>query len=220
MTHAWDAHYAGGGGRRFWPAEELVRSVREHRVKFDRALEVGCGVGANLWFLADEASLTGGSVVGVDIHLPVLKDARAYCGHRTRGYSSAVMFAGADARRLPFPDGTFDVVVDCLTSQHLPWAMHGAVYAEYRRVLRPGGLLWLMHLTRGTESVRGRTLGAFDWDGLALFPSVEFFCLPGGQLLQSLVDWAGFTGVTLRRQRRIYEDGQVADYAIVEGRAR
>ena len=52
----------------------------------------------------------------------------------------------ADGRRLPFRDGTFDAVISNSLLHHLPEP--GAVLAEMRRVLRPGGVLFVRDLFR------------------------------------------------------------------------
>ena len=47
----------------------------------------------------------------------------------------------ADARALPFPDDSFDVVVCFTMLHHVPTAeMQNRLFAEARRVLRPGGV--------------------------------------------------------------------------------
>jgi len=49
-------------------------------------------------------------------------------------------FVQADGARLPFPDGTFDIVFSYSCLEHFP-DLEG-VFAEVLRVLRPGGLLY------------------------------------------------------------------------------
>jgi ubiquinone/menaquinone biosynthesis C-methylase UbiE len=43
------------------------------------------------------------------------------------------------AEALPFPDGTFDVVLSRLAIHHLPGELKGQALGEMRRVLKPGG---------------------------------------------------------------------------------
>jgi demethylmenaquinone methyltransferase/2-methoxy-6-polyprenyl-1,4-benzoquinol methylase len=54
-----------------------------------------------------------------------------------------------DARRLPFEDESFDLVVNGYMLDLLPRDEIPRVLAEFRRVLRPGGRLVLSNMTRG-----------------------------------------------------------------------
>jgi SAM-dependent methyltransferase len=231
MTHTteraarsqWAAHYATLSGYRFMPSEELVRFCGRQRHDLGRVLEVGCGNGANLWFLARQSNCA----VGVDFHVPVLTAAQELCesygcGQETRDskpgrrvWLSPALLAGASAYDLPFTTHAFDTVVDSMVSQHFPWADHRDVYHEYRRVLRPGGKLFLLHLVMGTS---GSRYNREDYpEGIALFPDAGFTCLPGaGQLVHELRT-VGFSSVEERGMTRSYPDGSTACYAVLEG---
>jgi ubiquinone/menaquinone biosynthesis C-methylase UbiE len=66
-----------------------------------------------------------------------------------------------DAERLPFPDETFDVVTCCHSFHHYPHQAHAV--REFRRVLRPGGLLVLI------DGFRDNVIGWLVFDvGVAL----------------------------------------------------
>jgi SAM-dependent methyltransferase len=127
--------------------------------------------------------------------------------------------------RLPFPAGTFGGVVDALTSQHLPWADHGACFREYRRVLRPGGWLFLMHLDDRTVSrltpLLGDGLPLSGRGTLALFPNAPAVTLtPHWSLCDALLR-AGFRLVAQRGLAREYydHDSQVAHYTVLMAEA-
>ena len=206
----WAKHYATGAGFRWWPCEELVRFVGDRH--FGSVLEAGCGNGANLWYLADHATKT----VGVDSCRAALDAAELYVVRPQRLVPHDIEVHQADIRQLPFQAATFDVLVDCMASQHLPWAEHEALYREYRRVLKPGGLLWLYHLDCQTVAQRGEWRGNSDWAGVALFPEADFFCLPIQTQLSDVVEAAGFLTPIVRGLAREYPDGQVAHYSIIE----
>ncbi|WP_020573546.1 class I SAM-dependent methyltransferase [Actinopolymorpha alba] len=110
----------------------LLGEVRGRRV-----LEVGCGAGqCARWLRA-----RGAEAVGVDLSYRQLQHARRL--DDTSGI--AVPVAGADAGRLPFRDGVFDVV--CSAFGALPFVGDVvAVLREVARVLRPGGL-WVFSTT-------------------------------------------------------------------------
>ncbi len=90
-----------------------------------KALDLGCGAGAVLKALRER-----GPTIGLDLSDVAL----SYCRHR--GLDDLVR---ADARHLPFHDGSFDVVVTLDTVEHIPDDL-GAL-REAARVLKPGGLL-------------------------------------------------------------------------------
>jgi SAM-dependent methyltransferase len=88
-----------------------------------RALDVGCGTGANGPVLAARAAFA----VGIDASpVPLGLGQRTHTA-RLRG----------DATALPFPDASFDLVVALDVLEHLDDDAGGA--REVHRVLRPGG---------------------------------------------------------------------------------
>lgn len=99
----------------------------------DRVLDCasGCGYGAAI--LAPHA----GSVVGVELHQDLVDFARAHWAAPNVEY----LCHDVSAAPLPLKDGEFDVVVSLETIEHVPDGE--ALLAEFRRVLRPGGLLVL-----------------------------------------------------------------------------
>lgn len=220
----WAAHYADPHGYRWMPSEELVRFVG--RVpSIGRVLEVGCGNGANLWFLAEH---TAECAVGLDFYPDALRVARELCASHGCGqedlrdsepgrrcYKSPALLLVGDARRLPLADESFDTVVDCMISQHVPWAEHLALYREYARVLRRRGRLFLYHLTARTT---GFDPGRVDYSrGIRLFPDAGLISLPYPEQLGFLVASAGFKDITRRGLAREYPDAAVAHYAVIEG---
>ncbi|BFV57502.1 methyltransferase domain-containing protein [Kitasatospora sp. CMC57] len=98
-------------------------------------LDVGCGPGT---ITVDLAELVGptGRVVAVDRSAEVLAQAAGYAAGRGIGN---VTFECADAYRLPYADGEFDVVHAHQVLQHV--AEPVAVLRELRRVTAPGGVV-------------------------------------------------------------------------------
>ena len=95
------------------------------------ALDVGCGTG----FLTLELAGRGHRVTGVDFAPAMIAEARRKASER----GISVRLEEADAEQLPFPAGSFDVVI----SRHLLWTLPHPEVAidEWLRVLRAGGRL-------------------------------------------------------------------------------
>lgn len=153
MTHpatTWEQiHRARPWGR--WPAEEVVRTLAPWRNRGLRVLDIGCGAGAHLWYLARE----GFRPVGLDIAHAALERAVARC----REERVRAPVAQADSRRLPVRDAAFDLVLDvqafsCLHERDVPTA-----WGEVARVLRPGGRFVSIGFTPATAAhLEGRRL--------------------------------------------------------------
>jgi len=93
-----------------------------------RVLDAGCGAGVPVTRRLVDAGLTA---VGLDISFRQLE-----LGRNLVPESMALQ---GDLVRLPFASQTFDAVVSYYAVIHVPRADHPAIFAEVRRVLRPGG---------------------------------------------------------------------------------
>lgn len=93
--------------------------------KQKRILDVGCGTGIMLGYLGRY-----GKVEGIDVS----KRAIDFC--RARGFKNAYL---GDARKLPFPNNSFDLITAFDTLEHLKDDQ--AALVEFCRVLRPGGFI-------------------------------------------------------------------------------
>jgi SAM-dependent methyltransferase len=223
LSDVWETHYATPAGFRYWPSEELIRTLASWPAR-PRVLEVGCGNGANLWALAEAA----GEVVAVDGSARALDAATQLC--HDRAVADRVRFIHAEARVAleAFEDATFDAIVDCLFSQHLPWHAHDRLYRSYARVLRPGGRLFLQHLddwttiehraptARCASAVSRRDATPYDWPAIPLFPAAGLVCLPPPPTLLDALAHAGLPVTTSRGLAREYESGEVAHYTIAD----
>lgn len=121
-----------------WKAvlERAIRGCLLEAYVEDRALRVldlGCGPG----FFGIVFAELGCIVDGVDASSKML--ARARSNIVAAGYGDCVTLHESDVSTLPFEDGAFDVVA----CRNLTWLMLDpeAAYAEWLRVLRPGGKL-------------------------------------------------------------------------------
>jgi ubiquinone/menaquinone biosynthesis C-methylase UbiE len=107
----------------------------------DRVLDLGCGIGNILIALAEQIDFTH-PATGVDISPELIRfGEREIAG---AGLPDRIELRVAPATRLPFEDGTFDVVLTSHVLKHLDDDTLLASFREVARVLRPGGrfLLW------------------------------------------------------------------------------
>ncbi len=119
----------------FAPTAALTTPVAGQLVKFagirpgERVLDIATGTGV----VAITAARAGAQVSALDLTPPLLEVARENAG--VAGVS--VEFTEGDAERLPYPDGSFDVVLSQFGHMFAP--RPDVAVSEMRRVLRPGG---------------------------------------------------------------------------------
>ena len=94
-----------------------------------RILDVACGAGQT----AIPMSRAGAKVTGVDIATNLIEQART----RARAENLDARFEEGDAEMLPYPDGSFDIVLSLIGAMFAPRPK--LVAAELKRVCRPGG---------------------------------------------------------------------------------
>jgi ubiquinone/menaquinone biosynthesis C-methylase UbiE len=122
----------------FGPAHQAILS--RLRTRFgDRPtaiLDVGCGTG--LFAARIAKALPWATIWGVDLVEGMLIGGR----ERWQALRDQVVPVQGDSERLPFPDGTFDVVTCANSFHHYPHQARAV--AEMYRVLKPGGQLFLL----------------------------------------------------------------------------
>jgi len=100
----------------------------------DTVLDVGCGSG-RLTMAAQGWAGADGQAVGLDPSPEMIEVARK---NASRASLKAKFELGV-VEKLPFPDASFDVVLNRLMLHHLPGDLKQRGLAEMRRVLKPGG---------------------------------------------------------------------------------
>jgi demethylmenaquinone methyltransferase / 2-methoxy-6-polyprenyl-1,4-benzoquinol methylase len=184
--------------------EQVVR-------KGDRVLDACCGTGD----LALAARSRGADVVGLDFSEAMLERARAK--------SNEIEWVRGDVLALPFDDASFDAVTVGFGVRNVDDLKAGL--GELRRVLRPGGRVGILEITRPRGALApfyrlwfdrvvpalGRVLpggAAYTY----LPASVRRF--PGPEELASLLGAAGFEAVRFR----LFAGGIVALHVAEAGR--
>lgn len=137
-----------------YPGEDLIRFVaRNFYSAPDRAqvrlLEVGFGIGANLWFLARE----GFSANGIEGSKSAAGIARVRLDSECPNWNvtprTGELMVG-DMKRLTWPDGTFDALIDNEAVYCNDFEESCSIYREMYRVARPGGKLFVRTFATGS----------------------------------------------------------------------
>lgn len=132
--HVWESIFRSREWGKY-PPEHVVRFIMGsfHSAR-DRGaihlLEVGCGPGANVWFMARE----GFSVSAIDASPTAIQLAKK----RLSGEGISADLRVGDFVTLPWPDNTFDAVVENVSLYCNRWPAVQQALGEIRRVLKPG----------------------------------------------------------------------------------
>ncbi|HXI03152.1 MAG TPA: class I SAM-dependent methyltransferase [Candidatus Saccharimonadales bacterium] len=126
--------------------EGFVRSVSRRAREGARVLDVGAGTGE----IAVELALKRPDlrITGIDLSAGMLRTARRRV--REAGVTRQVRMRKANARRLPFPGGSFDLVISSSVLHHLPDP--GSTFDEIARVLARRGSVFIRDLRRPAPS--------------------------------------------------------------------
>jgi len=149
-------HLLSGQMDKRWRA----RTARELQPILGRAdavvLDLCCGTGDLAFSLARGAKAR---IIGADFSHAMLVRAREknQAGNGARG----VRFLEADALRLPFADGSFDLVTTAFGFRNL--ANYEEGLREIWRVLKPGGTLAILEFTEPAPGVIGGLYRFYCW---------------------------------------------------------
>ena len=107
----------------------------------ERVLDLGSGAGTDSLVAAQMVGPRG-RVTGIDMTVEMLGKARAAAAELG---ADNVVFVEGEVERLPFADGSFDVVISNGVIDLVP--NKDAVFSEIHRVLRPGGRVQIADVT-------------------------------------------------------------------------
>jgi ubiquinone/menaquinone biosynthesis C-methylase UbiE len=166
--------------------EELARLLEGSDISGCRVLDIGCGLGAIDQLLVSRHHAS--SVIGIDIDPVMLRQMAARI--ERAGLAERIRGCLAGPGPLPFADASFDVVFSKDSLVQIP--EKPALFAEFKRVLRPGGRFIASDWLRGGQ-------GPYSPEMLEFF-RLERITYNMASLEQSLAELraAGFTEVADR----------------------
>lgn len=180
--YGWRAgNYDAGAGFEVEHHAEALRLAAVQRGQ--RVLDVACGTGRGTVGLA-KAVGADGRVDALDLSEAML--AQASTKIVKLGFSDRVCFKQGNAQELPYPDEEFDVVYNGYMFDLIPFDGFLPILGEMRRVLKPGGKLALVNMSKPNE--RTTFFERIYRKGWAIAP-----CRP--VLMAPFVEQAGFTDV-------------------------
>jgi ubiquinone/menaquinone biosynthesis C-methylase UbiE len=114
----------------------------------EKVLEVAFGTGLN--FVEILKRNPGGWVNGIDVSMKMLERTRKRISKT--GQKNYALYL-CDCRHLPFEDGAFDVLMNQYLLDILPVEDFVPILLEFRRVLKTGGRIVLVNMTKGERWV-------------------------------------------------------------------
>ena len=122
----YDAGWQGTKSARFY--DDLIKELDIQ--PNDAVLDVGCGTGTVLHFIASHTPIRG---YGLDISAEMLDVARK----KNPGFD----FRLGDSKKLPYADSSMDVIMACMAYHH--FADQKGFREEAKSVLKPNGWLYI-----------------------------------------------------------------------------
>jgi SAM-dependent methyltransferase len=110
----------------------------------DVVLDFGCGTGTLIGMVLERYPET--DMTGLDVDPDVLALAKEKPG------SAPARLVSYDGKTIPFPDGRFDAVLSSLATHHIRSGDKLAVFRELRRVLKPGGGLFILDFAKPRDA--------------------------------------------------------------------
>lgn len=149
---AWDSIWEKIFSEREWgkyPPEELIRFIARNfysapNRKEIRILEVGCGQGANVWYIARE----GFTVYGIEGSETGALKTKNRLDDEVEGWQGEIKVG--DIMSLPYQNDFFDAVIDLEAISANNHEDAKKIFDEIYRVLKPGGKIFTKHFAEGS----------------------------------------------------------------------
>jgi demethylmenaquinone methyltransferase/2-methoxy-6-polyprenyl-1,4-benzoquinol methylase len=112
-------------------------------------LEVACGTGRATLEIARQIA-TGNKLFAVDLTEAMIQKAKKKL--EREGLLNKVEFKPADAKALPFPDSSFNMLYNAYMFDLIDLSEIPEILSEFKRVLKPGGRLVLVNMSKNTDT--------------------------------------------------------------------
>ena len=126
FAESYDTGLMGKGSKRFYVDLVKTLDIRDG----DAVLDVGCGTGTVLSYVHESRNIRG---YGLDVSEQMIAVAK----EKNPEFS----FVTGDSAKLPYEDGSMDVIMACMAYHHFPEQKR--FRKEALRVLKPGGSLYI-----------------------------------------------------------------------------
>jgi ubiquinone/menaquinone biosynthesis C-methylase UbiE len=164
----------------------LLKQIQALKLDSPKILDIGCGTGQFPELLFQ--SIPGAKVWGLDLVRGMLEGGNG----RWMNYQNRVMPVQGDSEKLPFGDGTFDILTCANSFHHYP--NQAQAIREMSRVLKPGGVLMLIDGYR--DALWGRFI--YDFCVASIEGNVHH---ASAKEIQGMMASAGFSQVDQFRHR-------------------
>lgn len=195
--NVWENYYDKAENCRHWPDEDVARflgSVQKGILEEIGVMDIGCGDGRNCQ--AVRRRFRNAMVHGIDPFL--VRPASFLDDHYLNDYEE--LTPEPIISFLKRHHCLYDVVIDCMTSQHFHWHEHEEYFQLVHKALSPGGWFFLKHLNSNcsdcglTEPIDSYKATFRNIPNVpdACFPDNGLVCMPGHWDLKDELSKAGF----------------------------
>jgi len=193
-----------------YPNEEFVRFIGRNYFKIPfkdrkeiKILEIGCGQGSNLWFLAKE----GFDVYGIDISPSAIKKAQQNLEDEWN--IDSVKLDVQNMKNLKFNKETFDVVFDVFSIAYASFIEIKDIYKNIFKILKNSGKFWSFN--PGESDWSQETADLVDYKTYDNFKDGPLqyqgrLCIPSDNDLILILKEVGFKEVNIEKHLRTYNN--------------
>ena len=187
----WETIYSERGHCNRYPSEAVITFIMRHFRTNDynhrpKILELGCGTGPNLWFLARE----GFEAYGIDGSKTAIRNADKFL--RKEGHTDVNLTIGDIAEiSKNYPPVFFDAIVDGNCLQHNEFESMLSIVRQCQQLLKPGGAMYGRLVQTATDPTDNRALDGWGYiRRTTLAETMEIFSpFPAVEINESWQSW-------------------------------